>query len=185
MHPTSPTTDCSCCAKRPKADLFDTSVLESPQSRGTITLDGPGSDSEVLYDRHAFTFLAGANSDRLAVPANIHTGLPENGGVTTALHQFEILGKSSASSASLHEAGIISPPDPEPWEGFSRAFISGEAVYYIRHVGHVLDGTFAVERSVLNAALHAQSIRSVRSRKSASRPRGSSRHAARACERPS
>jgi hypothetical protein len=44
---------------------------------------------------------------------------------------------------------------------------------------------FAVERPVLNAALHAQSIRLVRSRKSASRPRGSSRPAARACERPS
>jgi uncharacterized secreted protein with C-terminal beta-propeller domain len=42
-----------------KLELFDTSVLEQPQSRGVITLGGVTSGSPALYDRHAFTYLAG------------------------------------------------------------------------------------------------------------------------------
>ena len=54
-----------------KLELFDTSVLEQPQSRGAITLGGISSGSPALWDRHAFTYLAGDDADRFAVPAYV------------------------------------------------------------------------------------------------------------------
>ncbi len=99
---------------RVKLELFDTSVLEQPQSRGLITLGEVTSSSQALYDRHAFTYLAGPEADRLAVPASVSAPSPIEGqGFTwsSSLHQFEILGKQSASSALLQEAGAVSPQD--------------------------------------------------------------------------
>jgi hypothetical protein len=115
-----------------KIELFDTSVLEHPQSRGAITLGGIHSDSPARYDRHAFTYLAGENSDRVAVPGIVYTGQPGVGfGYETSLRQFEIIGKQSASSASLQEAGAVSPP-VAPVSGSDRSFIHGDTVYYVR-----------------------------------------------------
>lgn len=119
-------------AGRVKLELFDTSVLENPQSRGAITLEGTSSYSPAFYDRHAFTYLAAESSDRLALPAVVHTSQP--GGsfeMRTSLHQFEILGKQSASSASLQQAGALSPSG-QRYASVNRAFIHSEAVYYIR-----------------------------------------------------
>jgi hypothetical protein len=131
-----------------KLELFDTSVLEHPQSRGAITLGGIHSDSAARYDRHAFTYLAGENSDRLAVPTVIYTEQPGVGlGYVTSLHQFEILGKQSPSSASLREAGAVSPP-AETLHGLNRAFIHGDAVYYVRDGG--VWGTFWSTPSQVN-----------------------------------
>lgn len=117
-----------------KLELYDTSELARPQSRGAITLGGTGSDSQALRDRHAFAYLAGAAADRLAVPADIFTGQPSIGfGVTTALYQFEIVGKQAASSALLIESGTVAPPSPALPAAFAnRAFINGDTVYYVR-----------------------------------------------------
>ncbi len=119
-----------------KLELFDTTVLEQPQSRGVITLGEVTSSSPALYDRHAFTYLAGPEADRLAVPATVSAVSPIEGqGYTwsSSLHQFEILGKQSASSALLQEAGVVSPPNPaESVASISRAFIDGDTVYYVR-----------------------------------------------------
>jgi hypothetical protein len=116
-----------------KLELFDTSVLEQPQSRGAITLGGTFSSSEALYNRHAFTYLAGENTDRFAVPAYVYTDLPGPPTGRSALHQYEILGKQTPSSASLQETGYVSPPDGALYApGLSRAFIDGDAVYYVR-----------------------------------------------------
>jgi hypothetical protein len=118
-----------------KLELFDTSVLELPQSRGLITLGGVWSDSQAIHDRHAFAYLAGPQIDRFAVPADINTGQPGIGyGFVTSLHQFEVVGKQTASSAVLREAGVVSPPSPalpNSWQP-NRSFISGDAVYYVR-----------------------------------------------------
>jgi len=49
------------------------------------------------------------------------------------LRQFEILGKQSPSSALLQEAGVVSPPNPaEAVASINRAYINGDAVYYVR-----------------------------------------------------
>ena len=78
-----------------------------------------------LYDRHAFTYLADDSSDRLAVPAVLSS--------SSELHQFEIQGKQTPASASLVDAGAVSPAAPRDYGfGPERAFIHGDAVYYVR-----------------------------------------------------
>jgi beta propeller domain-containing protein len=121
-------------AGRFKLELFDTSVLENPQSRGAITLGVYRSDSPATYDRHTFAYLAGEATDRFALPATIVTGQPGvDFGVDTSLHQFEVLGKDTPASASLLEAGVVSTPKVDQTNpGFHRAFINGGAVFYVR-----------------------------------------------------
>ena len=135
-----------------KLELFDTSVLEQPQSRGVITLGGVTSGSPAQYDRHAFTYLAGPEKDRLAVPGTVTTMSPVEGQGyewSSSLYQFEILGKQSASSALLQEAGQVSPSNPDQAvPSVSRAFIDGDAVYYVRD-GKVY-GTFWATPSQVN-----------------------------------
>ena len=135
-----------------KLELFDTSVLEQPQSRGAITLGGVTSSSPALYDRHAFTYLAGPDTDRLAVPAMVSTESPIEGQGyewSSSLYQFEILGKQSASSALLQEAGQVSPSNPaQEVPSLSRAFINGDAVYYVRD--SQVYGTFWATPSQVN-----------------------------------
>lgn len=112
-------------SNRVKLELYDTSVLESPQSRGSMAIGEQSSYSMALHDRHAFTYLAGDGSDRLAVPA-ILTSRSE-------LHQFEVQGKQTPASASLVDAGAVSPTEPAGSVPVpDRAFISGDAVYYVR-----------------------------------------------------
>lgn len=116
-----------------KLELFDTSVLEHPQSRGAVTLGGTFSNSPALYDRHSFTYLAGEGADRFAVPAYVYTEMPDlTGSSVSGLKQFEILGKQVPSSASLQEAGMVVAPGSTQEVALNRAFIDGDAVYYVR-----------------------------------------------------
>ena len=57
-----------------KVELFDVSVLEQPQSRGRIVLDGWTSYSEAEFERHAFTYLPADSADRFAIPATVTAG---------------------------------------------------------------------------------------------------------------
>jgi hypothetical protein len=72
-----------------------------------------------------------------AIPATV-AQLPSNGVYVTplsSLHQFEVLGKQSAGSASLQAAGVVTPPfagDSERFASISRSFIHGDTVYYVR-----------------------------------------------------
>jgi hypothetical protein len=115
-----------------KAELFDVTSLEHPQSRGTVLLEGKWSTSEAVSDRHAFAWLPGAQTDRFAIPATIAA---ETGGAIstrTSLFQFEIAGKENASGASLSKVGAVTPPAVEDFFYVSRSFIDGETVWYVR-----------------------------------------------------
>jgi hypothetical protein len=120
-----------------KVELFDVSVIEQPQSRGSVEIGGWRSSSEALYERHAFTYLPGDTADRFAIPATVIPE-PPNGQTANSepsLYQFEILGKQGAASASLQPAGAVSPPIANDSERFvltSRSFIHGDTVYYVR-----------------------------------------------------
>lgn len=133
-----------------KIELFDTAVLEHPQSRGVITLGGNQSYSPSLYDRHTFAYLPGDAADRFAVPATIVTGQPGvSFGADVGLHQFEIVGKQTPSSAMLVDSGTVTPPAEDVMAAdFHRAFIDGNTVYYVRE-GQVW-GTFWSAPSQLN-----------------------------------
>ena len=89
-----------------KLELFDTSVLEQPQSRGAITLGGISSGSAALWDRHAFTYLAGDDADRFAVPAYVATELPgQTFSYVNSLHQFEVRRQAGARERDAARGG--------------------------------------------------------------------------------
>lgn len=119
-----------------KLELFDVSSIEHPQSRGLLTLGGQGSYSEAMWERHAFTWLPSDSGDRVAVPLTIWPQVSTTfGNPLTSLHQFEILGKQSAGSASLQAAGVVAPPTREDESDYSysaRSFIHGDTVYFVR-----------------------------------------------------
>jgi len=115
-----------------KAELFDVSSLEHPQSRGTVLLGGKWSTSEAISERHAFAWLPGTLTDRFAIPASIAT---EAGGAMTtrtSLYQFEIAGKQDASGALLSLAGAVTPPADEDFFYVNRSFLDGDTVWYVR-----------------------------------------------------
>jgi uncharacterized secreted protein with C-terminal beta-propeller domain len=119
-----------------KLELFDVSVLESPQSRGSLVIGGVASYTEAMTDRHAFTYLPSDTADRFAIPSTVTSDLGTAGWRDdSSLHQFEILGKQTAASASLQAAGIVTPPvanDAERVVSTSRAYIHGDTVFYVR-----------------------------------------------------
>lgn len=122
-------------AGRFKLELFDTSVLELPQSRGAITIPGLQSRSEVLRNRHALAYLPELQADRFAVPVEVFDASPGNDPAWSAsLGQFEILGKQTPAAAQLLEAGSIVAAEAGAPTYFSpsRAFIDGDTVYYVR-----------------------------------------------------
>jgi hypothetical protein len=130
-------------SRRVKLELYDTSVLESPQSRGAVSIGTQSSSSTALYDRHAFTYLAGDDSDRLAISAVLD--------MQGELHQFEIQGKDAPASASLVDMGVVAPLDPMDSTAYQpvpdRAFIDGDTVYYVRD-GKVWGSSWAAPSQV-------------------------------------
>ena len=120
-----------------KLELFDVSDLTQPLSRGKVVLGGPGSYSEALYDRHAFTYQTGAAStDRFAIPAVVYDEVTPVGFVPPAagLYLFEIRDKDMPALSSLADVGSIQPPDDGTgyWNDRNRSFIHDDTVYFVR-----------------------------------------------------
>jgi len=116
-----------------KVELFDVSSLEHPQSRGSVTLGGKWSTSEAIYDRHAFAWLPGAQTDRFAIPGSVFPEMGSMSSEKTSLFEFEIAGKQDAGSALLSQVGALSPPTAgEPFFYVNRSFIDGDTVWYVR-----------------------------------------------------
>jgi len=119
-----------------KLELFDASVISQPLSRGAVIMGGSGSYSELIYDRHAFTYQADVGGiDRFTVPVNLYA---EDGSfqfLGSMLSLFEIHDKTTPMLATLNAVGQVQPPspgtDPE-WIERSRAFIHDDTVYYVR-----------------------------------------------------
>lgn len=120
-----------------KVELFDVSNIAQPLSRGSATLGGPGSWSEAVYERHAFTYQTDVNGlDRFTIPANLHSLDGSFGFYQSGLYLFEIRDKNAPQMASLNSVGSIMPPADGTTRPFysnrSRAFIHDETVYYVR-----------------------------------------------------
>jgi hypothetical protein len=120
-----------------KLELFDVSNIAQPLSRGSAVIGGPGSYSEAVYDRHAFTYQADANGlDRFTIPANVFATDGSYQFLGSALYLFEILDKNMPALAALNSIGSIEPPSIGPnepdWAERSRSFIHDDTVYYIR-----------------------------------------------------
>jgi len=119
-----------------KIELFDVSNIAQPLSRGSVVLGGPGSYSEAIFDRHAFTYQADVDGvDRFTVPANAFASDGSYQFLGSSLYLFEILDKNLPALAVLNSAGSVAPPDPgqDPqWVERSRAYLHGDTVYYVR-----------------------------------------------------
>jgi hypothetical protein len=139
-----------------KLELFDVSNIAQPLSRGSITIGGPGTWSEAVYDRHAFTYQGDATAavDRFTLPVDVFddgTG-PALG---TALHLFEVRDKAQPGMATLNATGVIDPSASDPnnpqWVLRNRAYIHDDTVFYIRdedvwaafwHTPSIVNGPF-------------------------------------------
>lgn len=119
-----------------KLELFDVSNIAQPLPRGSAVIGGPGSYSEAVYDRHAFTYQADIGGiDRFTVPANVFASDGSYQFLGSALYLFEIRDKSMPAVAALNLVGAVEPPSvgSEPaWVERSRAFIHDDTVYYVR-----------------------------------------------------
>jgi uncharacterized secreted protein with C-terminal beta-propeller domain len=118
-----------------KLELFDASNIQLPLSRGTQVIGGPGSYSEAVFDRHAFTYQADVDGvDRFTVPANIFATDGSFSFLGSALHLFEIRDKTMPLVASLNQVGAVRPPEVmEPqWVERSRAYLHNDTVFYVR-----------------------------------------------------
>jgi uncharacterized secreted protein with C-terminal beta-propeller domain len=119
-----------------KLELFDASNVSLPVSRGSQVIGGPGSYSEAVFDRHAFTYQADIDGvDRFTVPANVYASDGSYSFLGSALHLFEIHDKSMPALASMIHLGTVQPPsagaEPE-WIERSRAFIHDDTLFYVR-----------------------------------------------------
>jgi hypothetical protein len=119
-----------------KLELFDVSNIAQPLSRGSAVIGGPGSYSEAVYDRHAFTYQADVGGiDRFTIPANVLASDGSYQFLGSALYLFEIRDKTTPALTTLNAVGAIEPPSAgaEPkWVERSRAFIHEDTVYYVR-----------------------------------------------------
>ena len=119
-----------------KLELFDVSNISLPLSRGTAVIGGPGSYSEAIYDRHAFTYQADVNGiDRFTVPANVYASDGSYQFLGSRLNLFEIRNKTTPELAALNFIGSVNPPsigtNPE-WVERSRAFMHDDTIFYVR-----------------------------------------------------
>ena len=138
-----------------KVELFDVSNIAQPLSRGSVVLGGPGSYSEAIFDRHAFTYQPDIDgADRFTIPANVFASDGSYQFLGSALYLFEILDKDLPALAVLNAAGSIEPPatgqDPQ-WVERSRAYIHDDTIYYVRdetiwasfwHTPSIVNGPF-------------------------------------------
>lgn len=138
-----------------KLELFDVSNIAQPLSRGSAVIGGPGSYSEAVYDRHAFTYQADVGGiDRFTIPANVFASDGSYQFLGSALYLFEVRDKTMPALAALNQVGSVEPPslgsDPT-WVERSRAFVHDDTVYYVRdedvwasfwHTPSIVNGPF-------------------------------------------
>jgi hypothetical protein len=119
-----------------KLELFDASDITQPLSRGNMVIGGPGSDSEVFRDRHAFTYQPDVNGiDRFTIPVNTYAADGSYTFLGSALYLFEIHDKTTPSLASMNFVAPVEQPAVRTgplWAERSRAFIHDDTVYYLR-----------------------------------------------------
>lgn len=133
---------------RTKVELFDVSVMSDPRSLASDVLgeDANWSWSEARYDRRAFTYLAGEQVDRFAVP--LRAGVESESGFieSNRLYLFEVDKAEQPARASLAGVGVLATDDlPYFGESRYRSVIDQDAVYFL--VGESIWTTFWSEAS--------------------------------------
>ena len=138
-----------------KLALFDVSDPASPAEVNSIVLGKRGTDSEVLRDHHALSFLPATQTQaaRLAIPVRLHDKEPDSGVFDpssprtfydfthSGLYSFEV------SASGIFQAGVLLGTDPDNGFAFGnysdRSIILDDSVFYI-HQGEVLSSRWNI-----------------------------------------
>ena len=118
----------------PKLELYNVSDVTSPTSQGLIELgeEMDWSYSPAQYNRYAFTYLAGDETDRLTVPY-LASGLRgDEYQQIERIALFEITNKNEPEAAAVLPAGEVTL-EPYSVDGDIRVILDNEALYVISH----------------------------------------------------
>ena len=118
----------------PKLELYNISDVTSPTSQGLIELgeEMEWSYSPAQYNRYAFTYLAGEETDRLTVPYAA-SGLREDEYQhIERIALFEITNKNEPDAAAVLPVGEVTL-EPNSVDGDTRVILDNEALYVISH----------------------------------------------------
>ncbi len=116
----------------PKLELYNISDVTSPTSQGLVELgeEMEWSYSPAQYNRYAFTYLAGEETDRLTVPYAA-SGLSEDEYVQVdRIALFEIANKDTPEEAAVVPVGEVTLA-PYSVDGDTRVILDSEALYVI------------------------------------------------------
>ncbi len=98
-----------------KIELFNVSDISNPQSISRLSIGARYTDSEALYDRHAFTYAPTSDSiHRFAIPIDVHgesdaQDYPKR--LSSGLHLFEVRGVDTPEAASVVQHGELTTRD--------------------------------------------------------------------------
>ena len=118
----------------PKLELYNVSDVTSPISQGLVELgeEMDWSYSPAQYNRYAFTYLAGNETDRLTVPY-VASGLREDEYQhIERIALFEITNKNEPDAAAVLPVGEVTL-EPNSVDGDTRVILDNEALYVISH----------------------------------------------------
>lgn len=138
-----------------KLALFDVSNPATPTEVNTLSIGKRGTDSDVLTDHHALSFLPATQTQaaRLAIPMRLHETTPTRESFDPAepsafydfthngLYSFEI------TEAGISQVGLLLGSDPD--NGFTfgsnsdRSVLVNDSVFYL-HQGEVLGSQWGV-----------------------------------------
>jgi len=116
----------------PKLELFDISDTSAPVSRSLMEI-GTGYEwaySPAQYNRYAFTYLAGEESDRLTVPYSASGKTDDGYKQVDRIALFEIRGKTDAQRASIAPVGEVTLR-PGSVSDDTRVIIDSDALYVV------------------------------------------------------
>jgi hypothetical protein len=118
----------------PKLELYNVSDVTSPISQGLVELgeEMDWSYSPAQYNRYAFTYLAGNETDRLTVPY-VASGLRDDEYQhIERIALFEITNKNEPEAAAVLPVGEVTL-EPNSVDGDTRVILDNEALYVISH----------------------------------------------------
>ncbi|MCH1459912.1 MAG: beta-propeller domain-containing protein, partial [Luminiphilus sp.] len=118
----------------PKLELYNVSDVTSPISQGLVELgeEMDWSYSPAQYNRYAFTYLAGNETDRLTVPY-VASGLRDDEYQhIERIALFEITNKNEPDAAAVLPVGEVTL-EPNSVDGDTRVILDNEALYVISH----------------------------------------------------
>ncbi len=116
-----------------KVELFNIEEPSQPISLGSFVLgaDRSFSYSPAQYNRYAFTYLAGNDSDRFTLPFSAGGNTPDGYRQEAYIGLFEITGKTNPGSALLRSGGTVLLQGAQAVGDDTRVVLDQDAIYVL------------------------------------------------------